>query len=98
MRIEPPISDPVAKSAVPAASVAPAPPEEPPGVKAGFQGLRVTPCSFEWQTAAQENSGVVVRACTIPPARITRAFTGEVCAATKSFVAIDPLVVTRPLI
>jgi hypothetical protein len=43
MRIEPPLSVPVASVVVPAASAAAAPPEEPPGVFFGFQGLRVTP-------------------------------------------------------
>ncbi len=47
MRIEPPISEPMASNEVPAASVAPEPPEEPPVVNFGFHGLRVTPQSRE---------------------------------------------------
>ena len=47
---------------MPAASAAPAPPPEPPGVFSRFQGLRVTPQSGEWQIVAAANSGVVVRA------------------------------------
>ena len=45
IRMEPPMSEPLARYAVPAASAAPEPPEEPPGVKSGFHGLRVTPHS-----------------------------------------------------
>ena len=37
------MSLPVASGARPAASAAPEPPLEPPGVSARFQGLRVTP-------------------------------------------------------
>lgn len=48
MRIEPPMSDPVASAAVPEARAALEPPEEPPGVKSRFQGLRVTPQSRLW--------------------------------------------------
>ena len=68
IRIDPPMSEPVASVVVPAASDAPEPPLEPPGEKAVCQGLRVTPHSFVQVTGAQENSGVVVRACTMPPA------------------------------
>lgn len=47
MRIEPPISEPVAIDDVPDASEAAEPPDEPPGVNLGFQGLRVTPHSLD---------------------------------------------------
>src|SRR3954452_25206538 len=42
-RIEPPMSDPLASVAVPAARAAPEPPEEPPTPYTGFHGFRVTP-------------------------------------------------------
>ena len=42
-RIEPPPSCPIASGAMPAATAATAPPLEPPGVSARFQGLRVAP-------------------------------------------------------
>jgi len=72
MRIEPPMSEPLASVVVPAASAAPAPPDEPPGVKSGFQGLRVTPQRREWVKAAQENSGAAERAWKMAPARLSR--------------------------
>src|SRR5262245_21404881 len=68
MRIEPPMSDPLASVVVPAASAAAAPPEEPPTAYSGFHGLRVGPHSRECVKPAHENSGAVVRACTIAPA------------------------------
>ena len=40
LRMEPPPSVPVAMAHMPAATAAPAPPLEPPGVRSGFQGLR----------------------------------------------------------
>ena len=45
MRTEPPMSVPSASGTQPAATAAPAPPEEPPGVRSGFHGLRVMPQS-----------------------------------------------------
>src|SRR3989442_12259819 len=43
LRMEPPPSVPMWSGAIPAASAAPAPPEEPPGGRAGFRGLRGGP-------------------------------------------------------
>jgi hypothetical protein len=43
MRIEPAPSEPVAAPASPPATAAPLPPLEPPGVRPGSHGLRVTP-------------------------------------------------------
>src|ERR1700688_4557143 len=43
MRTEPPPSVPSAIGVIPAATDAPAPPLEPPGVRDRFHGLRVTP-------------------------------------------------------
>ena len=41
MRSDPPVSDPVATGTIRAASAAPEPPDEPPGVRRRSQGLRV---------------------------------------------------------
>ena len=43
MRIEPAPSEAVAAAHSPAATAAALPPLEPPGVRSGFQGLRVMP-------------------------------------------------------
>jgi hypothetical protein len=68
IRIEPPISEPLASVVEPAASDAAEPPEEPPTASSGLCGLRVTPWIREWVKPAHENSGAVERACTIAPA------------------------------
>src|SRR5690606_24497153 len=98
IRIEPPISEPVARVAAPEASAAPDPPDDPPGVNSGFQGLRVIPQRRDQVYPAQENSGVAVRAWTMPPARRIRAFTSEVWSATSSFMISEPPEVGIPLI
>ena len=76
MRIDPPMSLPVANGANPAASAAPDPPDDPPGVNAVFHGLRVTPHSLVWQKPAQLNSGVEVRMWMTPPASWIRSMIG----------------------
>ncbi len=60
MRTLPPPSVPSASGPAPSATAAPAPPLEPPAVRAGSYGLRVTPLSGESVTPFQPNSGVVV--------------------------------------
>ena len=45
MRIEPPESVPSASATHPVATATPAPPDDPPGVRLGSQGLRVMPQS-----------------------------------------------------
>ena len=68
MRTEPPPSVPSAKGVSPAATLAPAPPLEPPGVFARFHGLRVMPLSGLSQTALQPNSLVADLPTMQPPA------------------------------
>ena len=43
MRIEPPVSVPIAKSTMPAATATAEPLEEPPGTRSGYWGLRGVP-------------------------------------------------------
>ena len=61
---------------MPVATAAAAPPLEPPGVVAGFQGLRVMPVSGESVTPFQPNSGVVVRPSSTAPCSRSRATAG----------------------
>ena len=75
------MSEPLASVAVPAASAAPDPPEEPPTAYSGFHGLRVTPHSREWVKPAHENSGAVDRAWMIDPDSRIRSANGELCSA-----------------
>ena len=90
------MSEPVASVQVPAARLAPEPPDDPPQVRSGFHGLRVTPCSSDQVTAAIENSGVVVRAWTIAPASSSRCTKGSVPVATWSANSSEPSVTRWP--
>ena len=58
------------------ATAAAAPPEEPPGVFAGFHGLRVMPVSGLSVTPFQPNSGVVVLPSSTAPCSRSRAVAG----------------------
>src|SRR3954471_24742936 len=60
MRMEPPPSVPSASGTMPDARAAELPPLDPPGVRAGSHGLRVTPVSGLSVTPFQPNSGVVI--------------------------------------
>ena len=61
-------------------------------------GLRVTPHSFVQVNGAQENSGVVVLACTMPPASMIRWAKAAVCSATASRSGSEPRVLRWPAI
>ena len=98
MRMEPPMSDPVARMDSPAASAAPEPPEEPPGVSSVFQGLRVTPHSLECVYGAQQNSGVVVRPWTTAPALKILSTIGWLTSAMVPFSVSEPSSARRPAI
>src|SRR5262249_5789276 len=81
-RIEPPPSVPIASGVIPAATEAAAPALEPPGVFAGFHGLRVMPVSGQSPTALQPNSLVVVLPIRIAPACRMRSTAGASAGAT----------------
>ena len=84
---------------MPAATAAAAPPDDPPGVLAGFQGLRVMPVSGLSVTPFQPNSGVVVLPSSTASASRSRATTGA-----SSFhgplgsTVFEPLKVGQPLV
>ena len=87
MRIEPPPSLPWLNGLTPAAVSAEAPPEEPPGEWARFQGLRVVPCRGESVSAFHPNSGVVLLPMMIAPAEKNLSTTGAFSFAGVSSVA-----------
>src|SRR4051812_43617107 len=76
IRIEPPPSVPRLSGPIPSRIAAALPPEEPPAVRAGSHGLRVTPVSELSVTPFQPSSGVVVLPNTTPPWARTRATEG----------------------
>jgi len=69
IRIEPAPSDAVDAGTSPAATAAAGPPLEPPGVRCGFQGLRVIPPAAVSVNGQIASSGVRVTPMTMAPAR-----------------------------
>ena len=76
IRTLPPPSVPSASGPAPSATAAAAPPLEPPAVRVGSCGLRVTPDSGESVTPFQPNSGVVVLPMNTAPCSRSRATDG----------------------
>jgi hypothetical protein len=68
MRIEPPPSEPCASGSAPHATAAPAPPDDPPGVREVSHGLRHAPLSADSVTHVLPNSGVLDLPSTTKPA------------------------------
>jgi hypothetical protein len=68
MRSEPPVSEPVQIGSMPAASAAAEPPEEPPALSAGLNGLPVAPHTGLRELAPAPMSGTLVLAVTMAPA------------------------------
>src|SRR5690625_3123630 len=67
IRIEPPPSLAPASGTIPAATAAAAPPDDPPGVRPRFHGLRVAPNAAGSVIGFAPNSGVLVRPKTTSP-------------------------------
>src|SRR6476661_4737040 len=96
MRTEPPPSVPIASGPSPAATAAPAPPDEPPGVIAVFHGLRVTPCNGVSVTPLWPNSELVLCANTIAPASRSRATAGASASTGALSVSLLPIDAGQP--
>src|SRR5262245_10060651 len=97
MRTEPPPSVPMASGPSPAATAAPAPPDEPPGVRSSFQGLRVTPFSGESVTPLWPYSELVLWANTMAPASRNRATAGASASTGVLSVSLLPIEAGQPL-
>jgi hypothetical protein len=95
-RSDPPRSLPSPSGAMPVATATASPPLDPPGVRAGSQGLRVAPCRLESVCQRSSRSGRLVRAITIAPAARNRATAGASAAATCPANARTPRVVGVP--
>ena len=73
IRIEPPPSEPCASGTMPAATAAPEPPDEPPGVRSRSHGLRVGPKRRGSVQGTIPNSGLdVLPTITKPALRMRR--------------------------
>src|SRR5690348_6184424 len=68
IRSEPPPSEPVAQGTIPEATAPAEPPEDPPGVRSGFHGLRVTPLASVAVHGKIISSGTLVIPIGIAPA------------------------------
>jgi hypothetical protein len=90
MRIEPPPSLAWATGAMPAATAAPAPPEEPPGVWSVFQGLRVAPKRSDSVHEMAPNSGVAVLPIRTNPASSSRSISSASSSTGPGAVPRDP--------
>src|SRR5205085_7910675 len=74
-RMEPPVSDPRASGAKPAATAAALPPDEPPGTRLGSWGLRVGPNAEFSVELPMANSSRLVLPIGIAPAARSRSTT-----------------------
>src|ERR1700681_1750463 len=90
IRIEQPKSVPCASGSIPVATATADPPEEPAGLSAGFQGLRVAPNTALTVLAPVANSGVLVLATTIAPAAFSRRTTSASTSGTCSLNSGEP--------
>ena len=90
MRIEPAPSVPMCRWPRLSNAAQAAPPDEPPGVRSSFHGLRVMPVSGEWQAPIQPNSGSVVLPRMTAPASRSRATAGASSFIGVSGVVRDP--------
>ncbi|CAB5033087.1 unannotated protein [freshwater metagenome] len=84
MRIDPPPSPPVHIGKSPAATAAADPPDDPPGVRVKFQGLRVMPFRGVLVKLTVPNSAAVVRPAMTAPAVRKRVTSESVTLATRS--------------
>ena len=73
MRVEPPPSLAVHIATIPEATAAADPPLDPPGVRSGFHGFRVTPRAGDAVKETAPNSGAAVLPSGMPPAARSRA-------------------------
>src|SRR6516162_2137647 len=96
MRIEPPPSLPVQMGIIPAATAAAEPPDEPPGVRSAFHGLRVVPWRYVRVQFTDPNSGDVVSPTSTAPAAFRRAVSVQSASATSSSKTRDACVLGQP--
>src|SRR5438874_11561341 len=92
------MSVPCAIGRMPAATAAPAPPDEPPGVMAGSRGFLVSPWIRLVVNQRYEYAGQLVRPRMTAPALRKLSITGLLVAAITSRCSLRPLVVANPFL
>ena len=97
-RTEPPVSVPTAQTAIPAATAAAEPDDEPPQTRcvAMSHGLRGVPMRWFVPQPPKASSTVLVLPSRMPPAASRRRATVPVAGETRSSSAFEPPVVIRP--
>ena len=95
-RTEPPVSEPSAPNAILPPTAAPEPLEEPPGMWAGFHGLRQSPQCSLWPVGPVANSAILSPPSVMAPASWSRARAVLSWSGTKSRRIREPQVETRP--
>ncbi|GAA3212048.1 hypothetical protein GCM10020216_017010 [Nonomuraea helvata] len=95
-RTEPPESFPRPMAAMPAATAAPSPPLEPPGLRTTVQGFRVSPKSWLLVYPPIVRSGMLLCPIGMASAARSRATEGESASATLSRNLGTPWVVGTP--
>src|SRR4029450_11195226 len=90
------MSVPCAMCPMPAATAAPAPPDEPPGVIEGSRGFLVSPWIRLVVTQRYEKAGQLVRPRMTAPDLRRFSTTGLSALATVSRCSFSPLVVAKP--
>ncbi|MNY25791.1 hypothetical protein D3C86_1595970 [compost metagenome] len=98
MRSEPPVSEPVQTGRKSAASAAAEPPDDPPALRFGLNGLPVAPHTTLRELAPAPISGTLVLAVTMAPAARSRATSTLSCAGTLPRYSGEPKVVSRPAV
>ena len=96
IRTDPPPSLAPAAGTMPAATAAPDPPDEPPGVRVTSHGLRAGPHRADSVTPLAPNSGVLVLPKMTRPASRKRRVTSACSVATSWASAREPLDVGKP--
>ena len=96
MRIDPPVSEPIATSTSPVATATALPPEEPPAVRSGSYGLRIRPAAEVVPRPLPANSSRFVFAVIVAPASRSRRTTVASSAGTKSRITSEPAPIGTP--
>ena len=96
LRTEPPMSLPSPRGDIPDAIAEPSPPDEPPAVRSGCHGLRVSPCRGLSVLILSPSSGRLVRPIGIAPAERRRSTRGASVGEIRSAKTGSPWVVGVP--
>ena len=96
--MEPPVSDPIAIRTSPAATAAPEPDDEPPGMWSVFHGLRAGGNGRSNDGPPSANSCVATLPSSTPPAAASLAATTESASGTTSSRSLEWHVVRMPAV